>query len=151
MTHTRTRHARLENVFIGDAEYTLCLRIGELIALQEKTGLGPFRLYQLIASGDWFVEHIVETLRLGLIGGGMKHQDAHNHVKNYITEGYVWEYAPKAGEVLMAALAGVEDELPADENGDESSDPLSTPLEEDSSDGVISTDSQEPQDIQPES
>jgi len=52
------------------------LRIGELRALQSATGVGPLFLLGRIAGSQWFVDDIIDTVRLGLIGGGMPDDEA---------------------------------------------------------------------------
>lgn len=105
-----SRSAKLENQFVGEGYFDLCLRIGELIALQEKLGVGPNALALRFLNGDWLVQDIIETIRLGLIGGGMSQKDAFDLVGRVIVSGYFTEYAALAGQVIFAALAGVEDE-----------------------------------------
>ncbi len=56
------------------------------------------------------VEDIRETIRLGLIGGGMQQRDAFDLVGRCIREGHLIEYASLAANLMFAALAGVEDE-----------------------------------------
>jgi hypothetical protein len=104
------RSARLENQFVGDGKYDLCLRIDELIQLQEKLAVGPTVLAQRLYSGEWLVEDIRETIRLGLIGGGMPHRQAFDLVEGYVKEGYLLDYTSIAANALYAALNGVEDE-----------------------------------------
>lgn len=95
---------------MGEGHYSLGLRIGELIVLQETLGCGPYVAANRLLHGDWMVEDITETIRLGLIGGGMSQQDAHGLVKRNVREGYLFDYVALAGRLLMAALSGVEDE-----------------------------------------
>ncbi|HEY0011556.1 MAG TPA: gene transfer agent family protein [Allosphingosinicella sp.] len=106
----RSRSAKIENVFVGEGYYDLCLRIGELIALQEKLGVGPFIAAQRLASGEWFVSDITETIRLALIGGGMAQKEAFDLVKRNIVEGHLIDYSATAAQCLYAALTGVEEE-----------------------------------------
>lgn len=106
----RSRSAILEQQFVGEGSYDLCLRIGELVILQEKTGVGPMVLATRIFSGEYFIHDIIETIRLGLIGGGMKHEEARKLVDNYVVPGYFGDYVGIAGNLLYAAISGVEDE-----------------------------------------
>lgn len=104
------RSAKLENVFVGEGHFDLCLRIGELIALQEKLNIGPYALANRFMNGEWMVQEVVETIRLALIGGGMNQREAFNLVERNVVSGYFIHYAGIAGNALFAALAGVEDE-----------------------------------------
>jgi hypothetical protein len=113
----RSRSAKLENQFVGEGHFDLCLRIGELISLQEKIGVGPNILATRFLQGEWFVQDVVETVRLALIGGGMPPKEAFDLVNRNITSGYLVDYASIAGQVIYAALAGVEDEELPGERG----------------------------------
>lgn len=105
-----TRSARLENVFVGEGHYDLCLRIGELITLQEKLGVGPYVLAQRFLNSEWLVQDITEVIRLALIGGGMGQKEAFDLVKNNVIEGHLVSYAGIAGQAVFASISGVEDE-----------------------------------------
>lgn len=50
-------------------EHPFRLGIGELRALQQATGVGPLFLMGRIVGSQWLVDDIIETIRLGLIGG----------------------------------------------------------------------------------
>lgn len=104
------RSAKLENQFVGEGYHDLCLRIDELIQLQEKLGVGPNVAATRLLQGEWLVEDVRETVRLGLIGGGMSQRDAFDLVGRCIREGHLLDYAAIAANLLFAALAGIEDE-----------------------------------------
>jgi len=104
------RSAILENQFVGEGEFPLGLRIGELESLQELTGVGPHVLATRILAGEWMVGDLRHTIRLGLIGGGMGQREAHDLVQRNVVPGALQEYVMLAGNVIMAALVGVEDE-----------------------------------------
>lgn len=134
------RSARLENVFFGDGYYDMCLRIGELIQLQEKTGVGPMVLSARLVDGTWMVGDIIETLRLALIGGGMDNRQAFDLVKQTVIEGHL-DYYNLAGDVLFASLFGAPEDMPEIKETEE--DPLETSIATDSSVGVHSSSPQE--------
>ena len=69
----------------GNGEYLFDLKLPQLAELQEKRGAGVFKIYGRVlagryifdgeplaipAEGEAFAEDLVETIRLGLIGGG---------------------------------------------------------------------------------
>lgn len=123
----QSRSATLENVFVGEGYFDLCLRIGELITLQEKTGVGPYVLANRLMLGEWRVEDVIETVRLALIGGGMDNRTAFDLVSRTIIEGNIFDYAAIAGSAVMTSIMGVDDEQPeSDDEGDE--DPLAHAL-----------------------
>lgn len=95
----------------GDDEHAFRLRIGELRELQELCDAGPPLVLTRLASHAYKVEDVRETLRLGLIGGGMVTTDAVRLVRRYCDELPAWgENAKLAYMILGAALFGPEDE-----------------------------------------
>lgn len=104
------RSAKLERQFVGEGYYDLCLRIDELIQLQEKLGAGPNVIAMRLLQGEWLVNDLIEVIRLGLIGGGMGQREAYDLVHRVIAPGYLVDYAALAGQVIFAAMSGVEDE-----------------------------------------
>lgn len=99
----------------GDGRHRFALQIGRIRELQDKTAVGPYALYRRILSGDWRVEDLTETLRLGLIGGGLKPTDALSLTRRYVEERPLLESVEPALSVLAWALlpdaaAGDEDE-----------------------------------------
>jgi hypothetical protein len=101
------------NLDWADDTYSFRLRIKELIELDELCDAGPAHMHQACLSGTWRVKHVRETIRLGLIGGGMTPRDALNLVRKYVDERPLTESVLVAEAVLMAAIIGVpEDEAP---------------------------------------
>lgn len=94
----------------ADGEHTFRLPIGQLRELQEKTGVGPLRLFQRLMEGSWMVDDAREIMRLGLIGGGMKPDEALRLVKRYVDARPLMEAQSPAMLVLGAALHGTEQE-----------------------------------------
>ena len=109
------RSARLANQFVGEGYFDLCLRIDELIALQEKTAAGPGALFNRFLRGEWIIQEVVEVVRLGLIGGGLHKKEAFDLVTRVIIPGYYHEYAVLAGSILSASLFGLDLEEADDE------------------------------------
>jgi hypothetical protein len=118
----------------ADGDYLFRLPIGQLRELQEKCGAGPMVIYQRLHSGEWRVDDVRETLRLGLIGGGMKPVEALVLVKRYVDERPWAENVLPATAVILAAVMGVPDdkvgkpeaETTTTEATDASSSPRST-------------------------
>lgn len=96
----------------GDGEHTFRLPIAQLLELQEKTDAGPLELFLRIHSGRWRVQDLRETIRLGLVGGGMKPAEAVALVRRYVDDRPLAESVPVALEVIQAAIAGPEDAAP---------------------------------------
>lgn len=105
-----SRSAKLDHRFVGEGYFDLSLRIGELIALQERLGVGPSALANRFVTGEWHVQDVRETIRLALIGGGLSQKEAHDLVERNVIAGHLLDYAALASEVICAALVGAEDE-----------------------------------------
>lgn len=93
-----------------DGEHTFRLRIGELRALQEKCDAGPAFILQRLRDGSWKVDDIRETLRLGLIGGGMEQQKALELVLDHVDAVPLAQNLVNAHAVIMASIFGTEEE-----------------------------------------
>lgn len=94
----------------GDGDFKFRLGWGELEELQEKTDAGPYVVLQRLHSGAWRLQDISSTIRLGLIGGGLKPEEALKKVRFYVESRPVMESVPFAIAVLSAGLLGATDE-----------------------------------------
>lgn len=101
---------------LGDGIYPFRLAIGEIRELQEKcNSICPFTnvvnysgfplaIYKRLQS-EWSVNDVTETIRLGLIGGGMKPHAATTLVERHVEPNLV-NYATLAIAILQEALIG---------------------------------------------
>jgi hypothetical protein len=95
-------------VWVG-GEHRFRLGLGELRALQKNCDAGPEQVFNRLRLGNWRVDDIVETLRLGLIGSGeMDQKDAGLFVTSLIEKHAVLEFKLTALAVLGAALLPME-------------------------------------------
>lgn len=93
-----------------DGEHVFRLRLGELRTLQEKVDAGPMHIARRLADGTWRVDDVRETLRLGLIGAGVKQDEALSLVTTHV-DGVPWiDNVFNAQAVVLAAVMGVADE-----------------------------------------
>jgi hypothetical protein len=118
----------------ADDEYRFRLAIGQLRELQDKTGVGPYALLNRIMGGAWKVDDLRETIRLGLIGGGMKPVEALSLVRRYVEERPFMESVAPAQAIVAAALMGVPDDpvgkrVPEETDASGSTSPSSSALE----------------------
>lgn len=98
----------------GDGEHTFKLGLKEWRELQAKTDAGPLELLERVQQNKWRVDDLRETIRLGLIGGGMEPTDATKLLGGYFDDTdrtpLVKQQRP-AALILMASLVGpVEDD-----------------------------------------
>lgn len=94
----------------ADGTYKFRLGLGQIRELQEKTKVGPRRLFVRIQSGDWLIDDLRETIRLGLIGGGMEPVKALELVRAYFDKRPKLENVEPALRILGAFLIGVPDD-----------------------------------------
>ena len=94
-----------------DDERRFRLGIGELIELQDKCNAGPEQIFHACADKTWRVEWVKETIRLGLIGGGLEPMRALALVSRYVTPGGLMTCKEVAIKVLYAALVGDPDDV----------------------------------------
>jgi hypothetical protein len=100
-----SRHGAVELAF-GDGEFTFRLGLGELEELERKCDLGVFQIASKLSpeARQARVAEIRETIRLGLIGGGMKPVDALAKVSRYVDERPLDESRDIAYAVVLAGL-----------------------------------------------
>lgn len=126
-------------LFFGDGEHLFRLRLGEIEELQAKCNAGPQQIALRLASGEWRLEDITQTIRLGLIGGGMAPQAAHDLVRRYgPPERRALDCVLTARAVLMAMLVGVAGDEPGKSQGLDSA-PIADPATLASGDSPNST------------
>ena len=103
-------------------EHEFALRLGELEALQIASDSGPgevlLRLHTSMADanplvGPWRISDVIDTIRLGLIGGGMDGIEARNQVRKAVERHGIPDLIPTAAEALLFSLSPR-----ADEDGD---------------------------------
>jgi tail tube GTA-gp10-like protein len=104
-----SRNATVEQPF-ADGDYTFRLGFKELILLQEARDCGPLELLGRLNAVQWRVEDIAETIRIGLIGGGVEPRKALKLVRDYVQDRPPMESLALAIIVLSHAVAGAPDE-----------------------------------------
>lgn len=101
-----SRHAAIEQAF-GDGEYTFRLGLSEIEELERKRECSIYLVVDRLRTRTCWLQDIMETLRLGLIGGGMKPVDALHLVRRYVDERPMEENRDVAYAVGLAALLRV--------------------------------------------
>ena len=109
-------------------EHPFHLALGEFEGLQQKTDCGPEYLLLKLRSGQWSASELFETLRFGLIGGGMDQDAALKAVRNAFDRHPLISFKVPALAVLVGGLYGPADD-PAGEDlpaGDPTPNPSPT-------------------------
>lgn len=83
-------------------------KIKSVLELEEKCDAGVAEIFKRIGEGRWRINDIRETLRLGLIGGGMPPDKALRIISRYVDDRPWQESLQPAMVVLMAAMVGVQ-------------------------------------------
>lgn len=94
----------------GDGPHKFRLGLDEARELQIKTGVGLYRLMKRIAEGDWMIDDLRETIRIGMIGGGADPMAAMNLVRTYFDKQPKTKNIEPALRILHAFHIGAEDE-----------------------------------------
>ncbi|MDD9730457.1 gene transfer agent family protein [Mameliella sp. AT18] len=94
--------------FFGDAEYPCALTDPMILELERLTGVGIGVLYRRAVTMQFDLEDLTETIRLGLIGGGMTPQKAAQLVETYARNRPLAETYPLALDLLDARWNGAE-------------------------------------------
>ncbi|MFN3746704.1 MAG: gene transfer agent family protein [Hyphomicrobiaceae bacterium] len=91
----------------ADGTYAFRLSLAGIEELEEKLDLSVFTLAHQLRLREARLKGIVETLRIGLIGGGMEPVRALTLVRRYVDERPIDENRDTAYAVVLAGLARV--------------------------------------------
>ena len=91
-------------------EHSFLLNIDHLKALQQKCDAGPGFILGRLQTGSWHVEDVLETIRLGLIGGGMGTAAARELVDRAVIGEPLAKFVITATLVLASAIVGADEE-----------------------------------------
>jgi len=100
---------KMQLVWVG-GEHEFFLTLGNLRALQSACDAGPNEVFERIRSGVWRVDDLFETIRQGLIGGGMKGPDASALLLKMFERHPLRDFENTALAILLSALVGIEDD-----------------------------------------
>lgn len=117
----------------ADGFHTFRLPTAQLEELQELTDAGPGWVKARLETGSWLVRDVIQTIRLGLIGGGMAPEQARKLVQRYVEARPLFENVPVARKILEAACTGVKDEALPKSEGEGTTKSLLSPSPEEKS------------------
>lgn len=132
-----TGHGVVTMVWAGDI-HTFRLDYGAILQLQEKTDKGPQEILFRIQTGSWRAQEISETIRCGLIGGGMEPNSAFRTVQIHVKERPLLQSLPIAEIILKASLMSP-DPIDLTQKVDDESGELTVTTENVSSENSTST------------
>lgn len=121
------RHAAIDLEWAGGS-HTFRLGLAEIEELEASVDMSVFLLYAAMSAQLPFarLKHYSETIRLGLMGGGMKPVEARLLVKRYVDERPLAESVALGEVILRAAMERVhapslEDDAPGEREAPKSS------------------------------
>ena len=97
----------------GNDTHIFKIGYGQIKDIQDTTDAGVEFILKSMFDGTWKIEYIRETIRCGLIGGGMSPAEAIRMVKTYVEDTETYPIAgniPIAASILAAAIYGAEEE-----------------------------------------
>jgi len=110
--------------FIGAREFTFRLPVGSLFELEKCVNRGAYELLTILRTNTPWLKDVRETIRLGLIGGGMSPLEAKEIVEEYLDRGGDWiGYRPLAFNLLFHAMNSPFETVDEDDDGDDGEGP----------------------------
>ncbi|ATU92015.1 gene transfer agent family protein [Phyllobacterium zundukense] len=106
--------------FFGDAEHAFTLTPEMVFELERKTGVGIGAFYKRVFAFEFHFADLLETIRLGLIGGGTSPSEAHSLIETYAKPTPIEELIPLAFTLLENVWTGRKEApatIPQDEIG----------------------------------
>ena len=115
----------------ADGTYTFRLGWGEIEALQEACDAGPWVILERLANKTCLIGDISNTIRQGLIGGGMVPTDATKLVQRYVEKRPPSENMLYAMSILQIGLHGSPEEPVGEQKAadQEESNSTASPME----------------------
>ena len=96
--------------FFGDGEHSFPLTPDLILELERTTGHGIGSLFNRISTREFAFFDLLETVRLGLIGGGLTPQESHALINTYGLHRPIGETAKIALEILVRLFFGTADQ-----------------------------------------
>lgn len=103
--------------FFGDATHTFKITPQLISELEAKTNAGIGELCKRLFGGQFRFADITETIRLGLIGGGLSPEISHRLVQTYAMDRPLEETLPLAIDILSKLWFGQQPQ-PEETNAD---------------------------------
>ena len=93
-------------LFFGDGDYPFRLNLKGIASLQTKVQACIGAIYARVLSGVYYEHDLIETVRHGLIGGGMAPKEANDLIKAYGDIMPLEDWHNLAANVLTVAVHG---------------------------------------------
>jgi hypothetical protein len=93
----------------GEDQFCLA-KVGLILDLEAKCDAGIAVVFTRLGSGTWRLQDVRETIRLGLIGGGMDPAKAIEAVRRHVDEGPLTSSVLLAYSIIEAVMVGVKND-----------------------------------------
>lgn len=98
--------------FFGDGEKTFALSGPMILELERKTGVGIGLLMERVRAGSYAYNDLVETIRCGLIGGGVDPKQAADLCWTYVENRPILDSYTLALGILLARFVATDEAQP---------------------------------------
>jgi len=99
-------------------EHEFCFAIGELRALEQRLDAGVAVVLLRLMKGEFKIDDVVETLRIGLQGGGLTERQAMRVIEKAFPSANIFELSLTAARVLAMFISwptGKDDDKPEED------------------------------------
>lgn len=97
-------------IWAGGEDVFCLAKVGLILDLEQKCGAGIATIMTRLTTGNWALNDIRETVRLGLIGGGSTPERAMQAVRNHVDENPLTASVLLAYSIIEAVMVGVPDD-----------------------------------------
>ena len=94
----------VETIVWAGGEHPFYLGIGQLRAIEQRCDAGCAIVMMRLIGAQWKIDDVVATLRLGLIGGGMKEAEAQKTIEAALDIASPYALAVPAADLLRRFL-----------------------------------------------
>lgn len=135
------------SIIWANGEDAFCLgKVGLILDLEDKCRSGLATIMARLEGGSWGINDVRETIRLGLIGGGMKPEAAMAAVRNHVDENPLALSVLVAYEVIKSVIFGIPDDDPVGKGMPAEAQKTGSSMTTDASDDLKSSPSVPPSD-----
>lgn len=104
-----------EDIVWPGGEHPFRLGIGELRAIEQRSDAGSAVVMMRLLTGQWKIDDVFSTLRIGLVGGGMSEADAKKTIDSALESASPYKLSVTAADLIRRFIMWDEgDEQPGE-------------------------------------
>ncbi|MGG7534682.1 gene transfer agent family protein [Rhizobium sp. 12,4] len=107
-----------EQIVWPGGEHSFRLGIGELRAIEQRSDAGCAVVLMRLLSSQFKIDDVIQPIRLGLIGGGMRDTDAQKVLDSALEIASPYALAVPAADILRRFIMWETDDQPSGEPGE---------------------------------